>query len=48
VKGDGLVDAGVLPDDDAAHLDGPDMRIGDVCHGGRLVLHLTETPGGEA
>ena len=26
---DGLVDAGVLPDDDAAHLDGPDMRLGD-------------------
>lgn len=26
---DGLVDAGVLPDDDASHLDGPDMRLGD-------------------
>ena len=39
---DGLVDAGVLPDDDAAHLDGPDMRIGDVCRGGRLILCLTE------
>lgn len=26
---DGLVDVGVLPDDDAAHLDGPDMRLGD-------------------
>ena len=25
---DGLVDVGVLPDDDAAHLDGPDMRLG--------------------
>lgn len=25
---DGLVDAGVLPDDDDAHLDGPDMRLG--------------------
>ena len=25
---DGLVKAGVLPDDDAAHLDGPDMRLG--------------------
>ena len=39
---DGLVDAGVLPDDDAAHLDGPDMRLGEVCRQGRLVLHLTE------
>ena len=27
---DGIVDAGVLPDDDAAHLDGPDMRLGPV------------------
>ena len=26
---DGFVDAGVLPDDDASHLDGPDMRLGD-------------------
>ena len=26
---DGLVDAGIIPDDDAAHLDGPDMRLGD-------------------
>lgn len=39
---DGLVDAGVLPDDDAAHLDGPDMRLGEVCRQGRLVLHITE------
>lgn len=42
---DGLVDAGVLPDDDAAHLDGPDMRLGEVHPGGRIVLHITELPG---
>ena len=24
---DGLVDAGLLPDDDARHLQGPDMRL---------------------
>ena len=40
---DGIVtDAGVLPDDDAAHLDGPDMRIGKKHPRGRLVLHITE------
>ena|SRR5215475_3228707 len=39
---DGLVDAGVLPDDDSAHLDGPDARIGTVCPGGRIVLHVRE------
>ena len=41
---DGLVDAGVLPDDDAVHLDGPDMRLGDVHTQGRIVLHLTGEP----
>lgn len=39
---DGLVDAGVLPDDDDEHLIGPDMRLGPVVKGGRLVLHITE------
>jgi len=39
---DGLIDAGMLPDDDSAHLDGPDMRIGGTCRGGRLVLYVTE------
>src|SRR6185437_12739208 len=40
---DGLVDVKVLPDDDAAHLDGPDMRLGELFppHG-RLVLVITE------
>lgn len=39
---DGVVDAGVLPDDDDAHLVGPDMRLGPVHPGGRLVLIVTE------
>ena len=39
---DGLVDAGVLPDDSDRYLIGPDMRAGDVEPGGRLVLHITE------
>ena len=47
---DGIVaDAGVLPDDDAAHLDGPDMRLGMVYPLGRLVLYIyeiTEETGG--
>ena len=37
-----LVDAGVLPDDDAKHLVGPDMRLGDPYPGGRLVLIIHE------
>lgn len=41
---DGLVDAGVLPDDDDEHLIGPDMRLGPVVKGGCLVLHVTELP----
>ncbi|MGH3099292.1 MAG: hypothetical protein ACRDMV_25205 [Streptosporangiales bacterium] len=39
---DGLVDAHVIPDDDAAHLDGPDMRLAHITRGGRLTLHITE------
>lgn len=47
---DGLVDAGVLPDDDAAHLDGPDMRLGDpdpAMPAGhhRLTVDITDTTG---
>lgn len=44
---DGLVDAGLLPDDDHRHVTGPDMRRG---HGPRAVhvhirpLHDTQTP----
>lgn len=40
---DGFVDAGILPDDDWKHLDGPDMR-----HGGKgpaqLVITIREIP----
>lgn len=40
---DGLVDAGVLPDDSAEYLDGPDMRLGLITPGGRrFLLHITE------
>ncbi|MEU8316640.1 hypothetical protein [Micromonospora sp. NPDC049033] len=39
---DGLVDAGVLEDDDHTRLVGPDMRIGPVAKGGRIVLHIQE------
>jgi crossover junction endodeoxyribonuclease RusA len=42
---DGLVDAGVLSDDDAAHLDGPDMRLGQLVKGGQLVLVITDLGG---
>ena len=42
---DGLVDVRVLDDDDAEHLDGPDMRLGGVHPGGRLVLIITEMTG---
>jgi hypothetical protein len=39
---DGLVDAGVLPDDSDGYLVGPDMRLGDPVVGGQLILHITE------
>lgn len=35
-----MTDAGVLVDDDSAHLVGPDMRLGPVVKGGQLVLHV--------
>lgn len=35
---DGIVDAGVLEDDDHTRVIGPDMRIGTVVKGGRIVL----------
>ncbi|MER7206372.1 hypothetical protein ABT340_04835 [Streptosporangium sp. NPDC000239] len=41
---DGLVDAGVLPDDDDTHLVGPDMRLGPVVKGGQLQLLVIELP----
>ncbi|MBT2449450.1 hypothetical protein J7F03_20630 [Streptomyces sp. ISL-43] len=39
---DGLVDAGVLEDDDHTRVVGPDMRIGPVVKGGRISLHIQE------
>ena len=39
---DGLVDAGVLPDDDSTRLIGPDPRIGDPVKGSQLVLWITD------
>ena len=39
---DGVVDAGVLTDDDDSHLVGPDMRLGPRFARGRLVLHIAE------
>lgn len=47
---DGLVDAGVLPDDDDKHLIGPDMRLGTLAplvngrRFGRLLLRIVELP----
>ena len=39
---DGLVDAGVLPDDDSTRLLGPDPRIGHPVKGSQLVLWITD------
>jgi hypothetical protein len=39
---DGLVDQGVLDDDDHTRVVGPDMRIGHVVEGARLVLHIRD------
>lgn len=35
---DGLVDAGLLDDDDHTRVAGPDMRLGDKVKGGQIVL----------
>ncbi len=39
---DGLVDAGVLPDDNSERLLGPDPRIGAPVKGSQLVLWITD------
>lgn len=39
---DGVVEAGLLEDDDHLHLLGPDMRLGAVVPRGQLVLHIYE------
>lgn len=44
---DGLVDAGLLEDDDHTRLLGPDMRLGSVVKDGQLVLHIRELAPGE-
>ena len=38
---DGLVDHGLIVDDSAEYLDGPDIRIGETTRGGRGVVVLT-------
>jgi crossover junction endodeoxyribonuclease RusA len=37
---DGLVDAGVFPDDDALHVIGPDMRLGPAQRAEQLIVHI--------
>lgn len=44
---DGLVDAGVLEDDDHTRVVGPDMRPGPVVKGGRITLHIQELSPGQ-
>ncbi|MCX5233881.1 hypothetical protein OG824_01345 [Streptomyces prunicolor] len=39
---DGLVDQGVLADDDHTRVVGPDMRMGHMVEGARLVLHIRD------
>ncbi|WP_327655727.1 hypothetical protein [Streptomyces sp. NBC_00483] len=39
---DGLVDAGLLEDDDHTRLIGPDMRLGNKVPGGQLVLVISD------
>jgi crossover junction endodeoxyribonuclease RusA len=41
---DGLVDAGMIPDDNDDHLIGPDLRRGDANGQPRIVLTVTEVP----
>jgi hypothetical protein len=44
---DGLVDAGLLDDDDHEHVAGPDMRLGEKVKGGQLVLVVRALAPGE-
>lgn len=44
---DGLVDAGVIEDDDHTRVVGPDMRLGRVVKGGQIVLVVTGLAPGE-
>lgn len=42
---DGLVDANVLPDDNARHVSRVSYEFGDPFPKGRLVMHIEEVPG---
>lgn len=42
---DGIVDAGVLADDDSTRVVGPDPRLGAPVKGGQMVLHITSLGG---
>ncbi|MET9318783.1 hypothetical protein ABZX75_01075 [Streptomyces sp. NPDC003038] len=44
---DGMVDQGVLQDDDHTRLVGPDMRIGEVAASPRLALHIRDLGGSD-
>jgi crossover junction endodeoxyribonuclease RusA len=44
---DGLVDAGLLDDDDHTRVVGPDMRLGEKIKGGQLVLVIRSLVVGE-
>lgn len=44
---DGLVDAGLLEDDDHEHVAGPDMRLGAKTPGGQIVLYVRPLAAGE-
>lgn len=44
---DGIVDAGLLDDDDHEHVVGPDMRLGPKAKGGQLVLVVSALEPGE-
>lgn len=44
---DGLVDAGLLDDDDHTRLAGPDMRLGEKVKGGQLILIIRGLAVGE-
>lgn len=44
---DGIVDAGLLDDDDHTHVVGPDMRLGAKRNGGQLVLIIRGLADGE-
>lgn len=44
---DGIVDAGLIEDDDSTRLAGPDMRLGPVVKGGQIELHIRPIAAGQ-